>query len=74
MRQALSYIKERDELQEKLRELQIRYDDQYNQLKELQQRSASKPHVLISLNPLPDNNFLDWSKLKRIADDILNKK
>ena len=22
-------------------------------------------------NPLPDENFLDWSKLKEIADDIL---
>ena len=24
-----------------------------------------------SLNPLPDNKILDWSKLKQIADDIL---
>ena len=23
------------------------------------------------LNPLPDNNILNWSKLKRIADNIL---
>ena len=27
----------------------------------------------ISINPLPDNKILDWSKLKQIADDILNK-
>ena len=25
----------------------------------------------IGLNPLPDKKFLDWSKLKEIADDIL---
>ena len=25
-----------------------------------------------SINPLPDNKLLDWSKLKQIADDILN--
>ena len=24
------------------------------------------------VNPLPDNNILDWSKLKQIADNILN--
>ena len=23
------------------------------------------------VNPLPDDNILDWSKLKQIADDIL---
>ena len=23
-----------------------------------------------SFNPLPDENILDWSKLKQIADDI----
>ena len=31
-------------------------------------------HVCIGLqdlNPLPDYKILDWSKLKRIADDIL---
>ena len=26
---------------------------------------------LMLLNPLPDDNILDWSKLKQIADDIL---
>ena len=25
----------------------------------------------VSINPLPDNKILDWSKLKQIADDIL---
>ena len=25
----------------------------------------------IVFNPLPDNKILDWSKLKQIADDIL---
>ena len=25
------------------------------------------------LNPLPDDNILDWSKLKQIADDILKR-
>ena len=24
------------------------------------------------INPLPDDKILDWSKLKQIADDILN--
>ena len=24
-----------------------------------------------TLNPLPDDKILDWSKLKQIADDIL---
>ena len=24
------------------------------------------------INPLPDNKILDWSKLKQIADNILN--
>ena len=26
--------------------------------------------VQVSLDPLPDNKILDWSKLKQIADDI----
>ena len=26
---------------------------------------------LYMINPLPDDKFLDWSKLKQIADDIL---
>ena len=30
--------------------------------------SVRQEHGL--LNPLPDDNFLDWSKLKQIADDI----
>ena len=32
------------------------------------------PHVCMQFlhyNPLPDNKILDWSKLKKIADDIL---
>ena len=26
---------------------------------------------VLAVNPLPDNNILDWSKLKQITDDIL---
>ena len=26
--------------------------------------------VIFNFNPLPDDNILDWSKLKQIADDI----
>ena len=27
--------------------------------------------IVVSFNPLPDDQILDWSKLKQIADDIL---
>ena len=27
---------------------------------------------LLTLNPLPNNKFLDWSKLKAFADDKIN--
>ena len=30
-----------------------------------------KPKPTSTVNPLPDNKILDWSKLKQIADDIL---
>ena len=29
-------------------------------------------NVFNPINPLPDDKILDWSKLKQIADDILN--
>ena len=28
--------------------------------------------ILVTLNPLPNDNFLDWTKLKAFADDKLN--
>ena len=28
-------------------------------------------YCLLTVNPLPDDKILDWSKLKQIADDIL---
>ena len=27
--------------------------------------------MTFEVNPLPDDKFLDWSKLKQVADDIL---
>ena len=27
--------------------------------------------LYLTLNPLPEDNILDWFKLKQIADDIL---
>ena len=27
--------------------------------------------IKVSIYPIPDDNILDWSKLKEIADDIL---
>ena len=34
------------------------------------ERLTKKLHVLESVNPLPDDKILDWSKLKQVADDI----
>ena len=32
---------------------------------------SSLPYLFHLFNPLPDDEILDWSKLKQIADDIL---
>ena len=37
----------------------------------MKNRSPFNPLTHLTLNPLPDDKILDWSKLKQIADDIL---
>ena len=34
-------------------------------------KDNEKYSVSLSINQLPDDKILDWSKLKQIADDIL---
>ena len=47
------------------------YERDLVRLNEEKWENVPFPIVLYSFNPLPDNKILDWSKLKRTADDIL---